>query len=95
MMDLFFFLKTLMVTALVILALQLQVGQRSLEQHAMMFVNSSSFTAPLNQAAKGGAKLIRESVAAIHSKISSKESKNPNEEKRSRFRFSWDSNNSN
>ncbi len=63
MMDLFFFLKTLLLTVLLILFLQIKVGSKTLENHTLEFVQSSSIVSPINQAAFGASQLVRDVVS--------------------------------
>ena len=41
MMDFFFFVKTFVLTIAIVLVMQIQVGQSTLETHAMGWVQSS------------------------------------------------------
>ncbi len=65
MSDLFFFIKTLVLTLALVTLMQIEVGQRSIESHALAWVHTSPMVAPLNSAAKGAAKLIRESYDSL------------------------------
>jgi hypothetical protein len=60
MSELFFCLKTFVLTIAIVLALQLQVGERTLESHAMMFMQSSAVVTPLNNVARGAAKMFED-----------------------------------
>ncbi len=60
MSDLIFFIKMLVLTVALVIVSQIQIGQRSLENHAMSWVQSSSLVKPLNGTVRGGAKLIKE-----------------------------------
>lgn len=60
MMDVLFFLKTLALTIVFVLLLQIKIGEKSIETHAHDFVQTSSLVEPLNQAAFGAAQLIRD-----------------------------------
>lgn len=72
MMDLLFFVKTVAVTLLLVVVLQIKVGPSSLENHAVTFFKGSTVSQPLTQVAQGGAKIVREMVLTIHEKINSK-----------------------
>lgn len=65
MMDVLFFVKTLLLTMAIVLVMQIRVGERSLEAHAMSWVQSSVVVAPLNGAAKGAAKMARDLTQTI------------------------------
>lgn len=72
MMDLLFFIKTVAITLLLIVALQIKVGPSSIENHAVTFFQGSTISQPLTEVAQGGAKIIREMVLSLHEKIYSK-----------------------
>jgi hypothetical protein len=64
-MDVLFFLKTFLLTVAIVLVMQIRVGERSLESHAMSWVQSSVVVAPLNGVAKGAAKMARDLTQTI------------------------------
>ncbi|HMN68557.1 MAG TPA: hypothetical protein PKC28_08455 [Bdellovibrionales bacterium] len=70
MMDFMFFVKTLALTVAVVLVMQIEIGHRSIETHAMSWVQSSAIVAPLNTVAAGGAKLVRDTTKLITAKLS-------------------------
>ncbi len=78
MMDFLFFVKTFVLTVAVVVVMQIQVGEKSLETHAMSWVQSSTVAQPLNNVAKGAAKLARDVTQTISSKVK----KNTKKEKR-------------
>jgi hypothetical protein len=65
MMDVLFFVKTFLLTIAIVLLMQVHVGERSLEAHAMSWVQSSAVVAPLNGVAKGAAKMARDLTQTI------------------------------
>jgi hypothetical protein len=65
MMDVLFFVKTFLLTIAIVLLMQIHVGERSLESHAMSWVQSSAVVAPLNGVAKGAAKMVRDLTQTI------------------------------
>lgn len=69
MRDLFFVLKTFILTVAVILAMQVQLGERTIESHAQQWIESSAVVAPLNAVAKGAAKMIRDARVRIENKF--------------------------
>ncbi len=77
MMDFLFFIKTFFLTIAIVLVMQIQVGDHSLESHAMGWVQSSAVVAPLNMVAKGAAKLVRDftQTVSISVKRNSKKTK--------------------
>lgn len=60
MSELFFCLKTFVLTIAIVIVMQVQVGERTLENHALSWVQTSPIVSPLNSVARGGAKVIRE-----------------------------------
>ena len=89
MSEITFFLKTFVLTVAIVLVMQIQVGEASLETHTMSWVQTSAIVAPINAVADGGAKVVRDFITYIHSKLDKKKDKNKKEEvKTSTFR--WD-----
>jgi hypothetical protein len=78
MMDFLFFFKTFTATVVLVLVMQFQIGDKTIERHAMGFVESSAVVQPLNGVAKGAAKLVKDLTQTISAKIK----KNTNKEKR-------------
>lgn len=62
MLDFMFFVKTLALTFLLMVALQTRVGEGTIEDHAMNFVRTSALTQPLHRIASSGAQVIRTST---------------------------------
>ncbi len=54
-----FFIRTMILTVLVVLILQIRWGEASLEDHAMSFITSSAVVAPLNSTAQGTVRFLR------------------------------------
>ncbi|NJM10057.1 MAG: hypothetical protein HC883_03990 [Bdellovibrionaceae bacterium] len=79
MMDLFFFIKTFILTIVLVLAMQIQVGPRTIENHAMSFVQSSVVVAPLNTIARGAAKLVRDVTQNVSARVKQNTKKNKKE----------------
>ena len=94
MMDFYFFLKTLTLTLAFIILMQIKIGNKSLEDQALMVFRSSVIEEPLTKIAHGGVKMARDAVKAIQDKIngspSAREEENKNQ-KRSGFKFNWNS----
>lgn len=94
MMDIYFFLKTLILTLALIIVLQLKVGEHTLEDRAVSVFKSSIVEEPLTKIAQGGALLVRRAVFLIQEKINGGEEKKESEtspKKKSGFKFIWDS----
>lgn len=70
-MDFLFFVKTFLLTVAVVVMMQIKVSEKSIESHAMSWVQSSAVVAPLNGVAKGAAKMARDLTAMISAKIKS------------------------
>jgi hypothetical protein len=63
--DIFFVLKSLALTLIVVLLLQLRVGGKTLESHSMNWIHESSAVEILQSVAEGGARLIREGFSNV------------------------------
>jgi hypothetical protein len=81
MTDLKFFAKTFALTVAVVLVMQIQVGNHTLENHAMSWVQSSSVVAPLHSVARGAGKMLKDSISAINKAIQNQFHKKQKEEK--------------
>lgn len=68
--------KTLLLTIVIVVILQIQMGDRTLESRAIQFVQSSQVVEPLNAAARGAVKAVRDLTATIKRKITGS-SENP------------------
>lgn len=53
-------IRSIIFTILLITLLQIQVGNKTLESHAVLFFKSSSVGEPLNMVVQGGIKLAKE-----------------------------------
>ena len=96
MMDFFFFVKTFALTVLIVLLMQIQVGGKSVESHALGWVQSSAVVSPLNSVAGGGAKLVRDVTRAVSASLRGKNNqatKAKKDDKKSSFRWLWDGKN--
>ena len=95
MMDFYFFLKTMALTLAVVILMQIKIGNKSLEDQALMFFRSSMVEEPLTKMAHGGVKMARDAVKAIQDKIngtsSSEQEEKANQKRSSGFRFNWNS----
>ena len=81
-MDFLFFVKTFFLTIAIVLLMQIQIGRSTIENQAMSFVQNSAIVAPLNNVARGAAKLARDLTNKISAKVKKNTKKNHKEEAR-------------
>lgn len=72
MLNIMFFIKTLIVTFLIVAVLQVHVGQDSLEDHASRFIRTSPLVAPIQAAAESGARAVRQTTKWISVQVNKK-----------------------
>jgi hypothetical protein len=60
MNDIIFFFKGLVCTVLLVLAMQLEIQNRTIESHALIFIHTSPLVRPMNEAAIGAVKFTRD-----------------------------------
>lgn len=89
MSDFVFFLKLFLLTVALVLVMQIKIGERSFESHAMGWVQTSPLVQPINTAAHGGAKVIKDLTEAVNGAIAHNSKKHKKEEKKSSS-FRWD-----
>lgn len=70
MRELLFVVRTFVLTIAIVMVLQIQMGDRTIENHAIQFVQSSRISAPLNMTVKGAAKMMRDLSHYVRRKIS-------------------------
>lgn len=58
-------LKNLSIALVIVLILQVKVDQSTLEDKAVMWFQASPLTAPIQQVAEGGARLLRDTINKI------------------------------
>ena len=80
MMDFIFFAKTFALTIAIVLVMQIQIGDRSLETHAMGWVQSSAVTTPLHGVKRGAARMIHDLSHKISNVIHNNVSKHKKED---------------
>jgi hypothetical protein len=90
MSEITFFLKTFVLTVAVVLVMQIQVGESSLESHTMSWVQTSAIVAPINAAAEGGAKVVRDFITYVHAQLDKRKGKHKKEEVKATSTFRWD-----
>jgi hypothetical protein len=61
----FSFLQTLILTLVVIILLQIKIGESTLEQRTIQWYRTSNLAAPIQEVADGGAKLVRDVINKI------------------------------
>ncbi|OFZ19464.1 MAG: hypothetical protein A2Z20_05425 [Bdellovibrionales bacterium RBG_16_40_8] len=69
MSNLFFFIRTLIFTFVVVLLLQIRFGEKTAEDYTMDFLTSSSLIKPVNQTADKAVIFIRNMLAKISRSI--------------------------
>lgn len=82
MMDIFFFIKTFILTIAIVMVMQIPVGNRSLESHAMSWVQTSDIVVPLHEAARGASKMVRDFSHKVTDAIQDNVGKNKKEDSR-------------
>jgi hypothetical protein len=82
MMDFLFFVKTFVLTIAIVLVMQIQVGHRSLETHAMGWVQSSGVAIPLAEVARGAARVTHDLSHRVTDMIHTNVNKNKREDAR-------------
>lgn len=69
MMDFLFFIKTFVLTIAVVLFMQIEIGSKSIESHAMGWVQSSAVVAPLHEVARGGSRVVQDFIRKVSSSV--------------------------
>jgi len=69
MSEILFCIKTFVLTVAIVLAMQIQVGERTIESHALAWVQTSPLVQPLNRVAQGAAKAAQDFWARILKKF--------------------------
>lgn len=70
--DLFFFLKCLFLTVVLVVLMQIRIGEYTLEDRFLNWAHESAIVTPLQDVAHGGAKVLRNTWRKLTSGISSK-----------------------
>lgn len=93
MLDFFFFLKTMLLTLVVVLLLQFEVGNKTVETHVHDWMVGSVATGFIGNAAHGGANFLKDASFKVTKKIKehmgAKAKKETSETKASRFQWGW------
>lgn len=69
MFNLFFMIKTLILTFVILVIMQVRVGEFTLEQRAMFFVHDSPVVEPLREVAEGSTRAVRNWLRGISQQI--------------------------
>jgi hypothetical protein len=67
--DLFFFVRMMVMTVLVVFALQIRVGDQTLEQSSQALITASVNTLDLQKVADGGVRLLRDTWNGVASRV--------------------------
>jgi hypothetical protein len=89
MIDFMFFIKTLALTVAIVMLMQIQIGDRTVEKHAVLFVQSSTVASPLNTVARGASKLIHDVTGKIWSGVHHNVKKKAKKEDSKASSFFW------
>lgn len=94
MLDFFFFLKTLFLTFIIVLLLQIEVGKKTVETHVHDWMVGSIAAGFLGNAAHGGAHFIKDATFKMTQKmkehIGLKHKSENHEIRSSHFHWGWD-----
>jgi len=67
--SIFFFIKTFIITLVVVFLMQIRIGTSTLEEHAMFFIHDSPMVEPLQEVAEGTTALIRDVLNSLTKNI--------------------------
>jgi hypothetical protein len=94
MIDFYFFVKTLFLTLIVVLLLQIEVDKKTVETHLHDMMEGSLAAGFLGHAAHGGAHFIHDATRTITDKmkenIGLKHKHQPTDTKASHFKWGWE-----
>ncbi len=72
MLNFMFFVKTMALTFVLMIAMQTKWGESTIEDHAMNFVRTSSLVQPLHNMASHGAQAVRQSTKWLAKQVNQK-----------------------
>ncbi len=72
MSELFFIVKSIFLTLVVIILFQVKIGETTLEEKTIYWAQQSSVLQPLHEVAHGGVKVLRESWKVFFGNLNSK-----------------------
>lgn len=67
-----FFVKTLAITFLVVVLMQVKWGEGTVEEHTLEFIQTSSLIQPLQKTAAGGVHLVQNSIRWLSQQVNQK-----------------------
>jgi hypothetical protein len=70
MQDIFFVIKCIVITTVVVIAMQMRIGHRTAEDHVMSWIHSSSVRGTLQEVAEGAVKAGKNGKDAIWNFVS-------------------------
>lgn len=69
MMDLYFFIKTLVLTFVFVLFLQIKIGNFTIEQRTQTLIQTSGIVMPFQEAAEGGTQMIQDFFSHLSARL--------------------------
>lgn len=70
--EIFFILKSFFLTFLVVIFMQVKVGEQTIEQKTLNYIANSSLIGPLQEVVDGGVKVLRDSWQRVFGHINSR-----------------------
>ena len=70
--EMFFIAKSLVITVVVIVVMQVKVGETTIEQKTLHWIESSPVVLPVQEVALGGVKVVRETWKKIFGNLNNK-----------------------
>ena len=72
MSEIFFILKSFFLTLVVIIIMQVKVGENTIEEKTLQWIESSPMVSPLQEVASGGVKVVQQAWKAVFGSLNSK-----------------------
>ena len=72
MSELFFIIKSFVLTILIVILMQVKVGETTIEEKTLMWIESSPVVLPLQEVVEGGVKVARETWKTVFGNLNSK-----------------------
>ncbi|MCB0389918.1 MAG: hypothetical protein KDD58_01450 [Bdellovibrionales bacterium] len=72
MSELLFIVKSFVLTILIVIFMQVKVGETTIEEKTLMWIESSPIILPLQEVVQGGVKFIREGWQTVFGNLNSK-----------------------
>jgi hypothetical protein len=93
MLDFFFFVKTFILTLIVVLVLQVEIGNKTAETYVHDWMVGSVAAGWIGHAARGGSHFLKDAAfkmtQKMHEHIGMKEKKESSETRSSHFHWGW------